>query len=200
MRKIAVFGGTFNPVHNGHLHLAKNFYNIIHADELLFIPTYIPPHKAPVELAAARDRLEMCRLAVKGTPFGVSDMEVKRGGPSYTSDTLTALKKIYGRNSSLYLIVGEDMFLTVDRWHKPEVIYSLATLCAAPRGKGGCGKLTDYAVKLRRKGADVLIADIDYLPVSSTSVRSAVKKKENLSAYVPESVACYILKKHLYSE
>lgn len=200
MQKIAVFGGTFNPVHNGHLHLADNFYKIINADKLLFIPTYVPPHKAPLELASSKDRLEMCRIAAEGTPFDVSDIEIKRGGESYTSDTLKSLKKIYGNNSSFYLILGEDMFITLEKWHEPEIIYSLATLCAAPRSKMGYDNLMHYAVKLRGKGADVLIADIEYLPISSTQVRLAAKKDKNLSEYVPKGVADYISKKHLYSE
>lgn len=200
MQKIAVFGGTFNPIHNGHLHLAENFFKIIGADKLLFIPTYVPPHKVSQELASAGDRLTMCRKAVEGTPFEVSDVEIKRGGKSYTSDTLKELKKKYGENSKLYLILGEDMFVTLEKWHEPEIIYSLATLCAAPRSNNGYDSLMHYAVELRRKGADVLIADIEYLPVSSTQVRLAAKENKDISEYVPKGVADYILKKHLYSE
>lgn len=200
MQKIAVFGGTFNPIHNGHLHLAENFYKILNADKFLFIPTYVPPHKVSIELAPACDRLEMCRIAAENTPFEVSDIEIRRGGESYTSDTLKELKKKYGQDSALYLILGEDMFVTLEKWHEPETIYSLATLCAAPRSKTGYDNLMHHAIKLRRKGADVLIADIEYLPVSSTQIRLALKENENLSEYVPKGVADYISKKHLYSE
>lgn len=199
MQKIAIFGGTFNPVHNGHIHLANEFSKIIGAKKILLIPTYVPPHKQVPELASAADRLAMCRLAAQTALFEVSDIEIRRGGSSYTSDTLRELKRIYP-NSELYLIMGEDMFLTLEEWHEPQVIYSLATMCAAPRGKSGCEALLRYAEKLRRKGANAVISDIDYLPVSSTMIRSAIKSGGSISKYVPKPVADYIYEKHLYAE
>lgn len=92
MTKLVVMGGTFNPIHYGHLHMAEQFVKRIGADRVLFIPTASPPHKDSHGLASAEDRLAMCRLACEGR-FEVSDLEIRRGGLSYTSDTLRSLKK-----------------------------------------------------------------------------------------------------------
>lgn len=199
MRKLAVFGGTFNPVHNGHLHLVRQFVQRIGADRVLLVPTKIPPHKTVPDLAPAWDRLEMCRLAVKRDGFEVSDIEIRRDGPSYTSDTLLAVKR-ENPDSELFFITGEDMFLTLEEWHEPQTIYSLATVCAAPRSERGCRALNEYAEKVGRAGAKTMICDIGFLPISSTMVRNAVRRKEDLSVYVPPAVADYISKHHLYSE
>ncbi|QAT49764.1 nicotinate (nicotinamide) nucleotide adenylyltransferase [Caproiciproducens sp. NJN-50] len=199
MQKLAVFGGTFNPVHNGHLHLVRQFAQRIGADRVLLIPTKIPPHKVIRDLAPARDRLEMCRLAVERDGFEVSAIEIERDGPSYTSDTLLAVKR-ENPGSELFFITGEDMFLTLGKWHEPEKIYSLATVCAAPRSERGCEALNEYAERVGRAGAKTMICDIEFLPISSTMVRNAARKKENLSAYVPQAVADYIYRHHLYSE
>ncbi|XOQ44213.1 MAG: putative nicotinate-nucleotide adenylyltransferase [Clostridium sp.] len=199
MQKIAILGGTFNPIHNGHLHLVRQFSQIIKADRVLLIPTRTPPHKAAPDLAPAQDRLEMCRLAAEPDGFEVSDMEIRREGPSYTSDTLLELKQKYP-DSQLFFITGEDMFLTLGKWHKPEIVYSLATICAAPRSRHGCTALNQYAEKVRKLGAKTMICDIEYLPISSTMVRRAVHRGENLLAYVPKQVADFIYEHHLYLE
>ncbi len=198
MTKIAVMGGTFNPVHNGHLHMAEQFAKLIGASLVLFIPTASPPHKNSHELASAEDRLAMCRLACEGR-FEVSDLEIRRGGLSYTSDTLRSLKKTYP-DSELYFITGEDMFLTLEQWHEPEVILSLATVCAAPRSWEGCGALEACAERMRKHGGKVLLADIDYLPISSTAVRIAVKSGMPIGEFVPPKIAEYIRSHHLYME
>lgn len=199
MQKLAIFGGTFNPIHNGHLHLVRQFAQRIGADRVLLIPTRIPPHKIASDLAPAQDRLEMCRLAVKQDGFEVSSIEIDRDGPSYTSDTLLAVKR-KNPGSELFLITGEDMFLTLGNWHDPQKIYSLATICAAPRSERGCRALNEYAGNVSKAGAKTMICNIEFLPISSTMVRNAARKREDLSGYVPPAVADYITRHHLYSE
>ena len=199
MQKIAILGGTFNPIHNGHLHLVRQFAQIIQADRVVLIPTRTPPHKIAPNLAPAQDRLEMCRLAVEQDGFEVSDMEVKREGLSYTSDTLLELKQAYP-HAQLFFITGEDMFLTLEQWHKPEIVYSLATICAAPRSRQGCEALNQYAEKVGKLGAKTMICNIDYLPISSTMVRRAVHQRKDILAFVPKPVADFIYKHHLYLE
>ena len=197
MNRIAIFGGTFNPIHNGHLHIAQQLQKQLRAQRVLFIPTFVPPHKRAPDLAPAEDRLEMCRLACEGTPFEVSDLEIRRGGPSYTAETLLALKREYP-DAELCFLTGEDMFLTLETWYKPDVIYSLATICAAPRSTDGLEKLRAYAEKLARHGAKVILQNIDYLPVSSTMVREAVRQNRAIDALVPAEVARYIRENGLY--
>ena len=199
MQKIAVFGGTFNPIHNGHIHLAEQFVQRIGAEKVLLIPTYQPPHKRALNLAPSKDRLQMCRLACEESIFEVSNMELKRKGPSYTADTLRELKKIYPA-SELYLIMGEDMFLTLKKWYEPETIFRLAVLCAAPRSSDGLQPLLDCAENFERNGARTFIQNIEYLPISSTMVRDAVQNGKNIAGLVPPKVADYIAKNKLYLE
>lgn len=199
VKKLAIFGGTFNPIHNGHIHLARQFAELLHADRVLLIPTATPPHKREDNLADITHRLAMCRLAAEGLPFAVSDLEMRRGGRSYTADTLRELKKLYPA-ASMYLLMGEDMFLTLESWHEPEVICSLATVCVAPRSRDGQARLRSYASKLEQKGARVQIEPISYLSVSSTMVRDAVRNGGSVSGMVPEAVELYIREHHLYLE
>ncbi|MBW7573577.1 nicotinate (nicotinamide) nucleotide adenylyltransferase [Caproiciproducens faecalis] len=199
MQKIAVFGGTFNPIHNGHIHLAKQFAQRIGAQKVLLIPTYQPPHKRAPDLAPGQDRLEMCRLACEESNFEVSDMELRRGGSSYTADTLRELKKT-NPDSELYLITGEDMFLTLKHWYEAQTIFRLAVLCAAPRSSDGLQPLLDYAKILEKEGARTFIRDIEYLPISSTMVRNAVRDGQNIADLVPPKVADYIAENKLYLE
>lgn len=200
MQKIAIFGGTFNPIHNGHVHLGKEFAKILNADKVLVIPTSVPPHKRARNLASASDRLAMCRLAVEGNSlFEVSDLEIRRGGPSYTADTLRGLKILYP-DSELFLITGEDMFVTLDKWYEPEIIFSLATVCAAPRSGKGSSALLKCSERLKSEGARTRIENIEYLPISSTLIRRAVKEGQSISAFVPAAVERYIHVHHLYLE
>lgn len=199
MKKIAVFGGTFNPIHNGHIHIAKCFAKILHADSVILIPTNVPPHKKAVDLASSEDRLAMCRLAVNNESlFHVSDMEIRRGGPSYTSVTLRQLHTFYP-DSHLFLITGEDMFVTLEQWYDAETIFRLSTVCAAPRSKEGMAALLQYAEKIGRKGAETRIESIKYLPVSSTQVRETVKTGGSIASLVPAAVEHYIREHHLYT-
>lgn len=199
MRKIAVFGGTFNPIHNGHIHIAKRFAEILHADRVLFIPTNVPPHKKAVDLAPAEDRLAMCRLAVENESlFQVCDMEIRRGGPSYTSVTLRQIQTNCP-GSQLFLITGEDMFVTLEQWYDAETIFRLATVCAAPRSGEGMAALLRYAEKIGRKGAKTRIENIEYLPVSSTQVRETIKAGGSIASLVPVAVEHYIREHHLYT-
>ncbi len=198
-RKIAIFGGTFNPIHKGHIHLAMRFASLLNVEKILLIPTKTPPHKTPADLVSSKDRLAMCRLVSENSIFEVSDIEVKRDGPSYTADTLKQLKLIYP-DSELYFITGEDMFLTIQNWYEPKVIYSLATLCAAPRSSDGLENLKRHAAVLERYGARTVIENIDYLPISSTMVRDAVKQGKSVAELVPAAVADYIKENNLYLE
>lgn len=198
MEKIAVFGGTFNPIHNGHLHLVKSFAEILQVDRALIIPTGTPPHKQVHDLALATDRLAMCHLAIAGNSlFEINDMEIRRGGASYTSVTLENLKALYP-DSELFLITGEDMFTTLADWHDSQTIFSLATICAAPRNKDGITHLLQYAEHLQKRGAKTIVKPVPYLPISSTMVREAVREGKDISGLVPAAVEAYIRKNKLY--
>lgn len=198
-RKIGIFGGSFNPVHNGHIKLAKTYYDALELDELLVIPSNIPPHKSVEKPTSAEDRMNMLRLAFRDVPYvTVSDIELRLGGKSYTVLTLTELKKLYP-NDKLYLIVGGDMFLCFDTWREYEKILSMCTLCAAPREEGEILKLLAYQEKLDPSKEHTIVLDASVLEVSSSEIRSKLQNKQELKDLVPNEVFEYIVEKGLYN-
>ena len=198
-RKLAILGGTFNPIHNGHLHLLAEYRRLLMPDLTLLIPTRVPPHKL-ARLASEEDRMAMCRLAVAGmAQVEVSDLEFRREGPSYTADTLDELAGIYGEDAALYFIVGSDMFLSLESWYDFQRIFRRATLCAAARTLEDRARLQGYADRLReRYGARSIVSPLDVLVVSSTELRDKLARGEDVSALLPAPVERYIREKGLY--
>lgn len=200
--RTGIYGGTFNPIHLAHVHLLREFARRLALDRLILIPTGTPPHKEAHQLASSDDRLEMCRIAamdIAECPVEVSDIEIRRGGRSYTADTLTALREKYPKDE-LFLLMGEDMFLTVERWYHPERIFRAAVVCAAPRDYGSFQKLVRHGEEIRRTypAFSYIIQNIPYLPVSSTEIRARLESGESLSGLVPERVEQYIRERGLY--
>ena len=145
--KTGIYGGTFNPIHNGHLHIVEEFRRGLGLDRVLLIPTRVPPHKAAPDLASAGERFAMCRLAAQGKPWlELSDIEMRREGKSYTAETLEELSALYPQDQ-FYLLMGEDMFLTLGRWYRPETIFSLASVCTTPRSPDGLDALRQKALE-----------------------------------------------------
>lgn len=197
-KRLGVFGGTFNPIHLGHLHIAQEFARLLSLDEVLLIPAAVPPHKAAKDLASGETRLELCRLAVQEQPLcSVSDVELRRGGKSYTADTLRILSEERPEDH-LFLLMGEDMFLTLQDWRRPEEIWSMADICAAPRSRDASEKLEAQKQALEARGARVHLCPISFLPISSTLVRETVREGRPLDGLVPRSVASYIAAHGLY--
>lgn len=194
-------GGTFNPIHNGHLWLVQEFSRRLALDTVVLIPTKQPTHKQALELAGAGHRLAMCRLAAEPLGCRVSDVEIRRASDSYTVFTLRQLRREFPRDR-LYLLMGEDMFLTLTQWKEPQEIFSMATLCVSPRSSqiAGMERLRRYAGELREWGADSLVLDIPHLPVSSTEIRRAIRQGNGLERLVPPAVADYIVQHALYQE
>lgn len=199
--RIGVYGGTFNPIHLGHIHILKEFIRRLGLSRVLLIPTGTPPHKDAPELAEKADRLAMCELAVREiaeAPVEISRIEFDRPGKSYSADTLTELSRLYP-GDELFFLMGEDMFLTVDSWYHPEVICSLAVLCASPRSENGLCKLKQKQKELEQKfGARCFVEDIPYFPASSTQVRELAAQGKSLSGLVPPEVAAYIREHEVY--
>ena len=195
--KLGILGGTFNPLHAGHLHVAGEFARLLELDRVLLIPTRVPPHKRAQQLVPGRQRLKMCRLATEGNPlFAVSGVEIRRRGKSYTVDTLAYLRRKYPRDR-LFLLMGEDMFLTLDSWRRASEIIKMAAIAAAPRG-GSSVKMKAKKERLEAMGASVWLCPITFLPVSSTEIRRRVRAGESLEGLLSPDVAAYIKKKRLY--
>ena len=200
--KIGIYGGTFDPIHRGHLTAAKAVRDALGLNKLLLIVDSIPPHKElPADSAGNEDRLAMTELATAelGKWAEVSDIELRRQGKSYTSDTLRELKAMYP-DDELWLIVGSDMFLSFHTWHEPEVIASLAGIAAVSRLEEN----EDDAFAAQKKhleaayGAHIVtVQNPNVIEVSSTEVREALSRGEG-RAYLSDAVYGYIARKHLY--
>lgn len=169
-------------------------------DKLIVIPANVPPHKQVDDLVSSSDRLQMAKLAVEGLGKNivVDDIEIKRSGKSYTADTLTQLKEKCP-DSEFYLIMGSDMFLTLDHWYRAEEIIKKAIICTACREFDCNGVMEKQKKHLEDIGAKVIFCkDIKILPMSSTEIRTNVKKGQFIQDKVPVKVAEYIKGKHLY--
>lgn len=199
--RIGLYGGTFNPIHRGHIHILNAFIDLLGLHQIIVMPAAEPPHKLAKGLAPGEDRLQMCRIAakqVKGADVLVSDLELRRGGRSYSSDTLQELQKRYP-GDILHFLMGEDMFLTVQNWHEAETVMELAVLCASPRSTDGLQRLRSHGEELEKRfGARTRIADIPYLPVSSTEIREKIGRGEDAGELLPPGVLAYIKKRQLY--
>lgn len=193
--KIGIYGGAFNPPHLGHTNILKGFYDSINLDKLIVIPTNVSPHKLGDMSVSNSDRIKMCKLAIKDENINalVSNIEMKRDGKSYTVDTLKELKQIY-QNDEIYFLMGEDMFLSLEKWYKTSKILEICTICAVKRSENGTKTLENHAKKLKEifENFSYIILDIPYIEVSSTDIRNGNFK--NLS----KSVADYIIKQKLY--
>ena len=194
--RLGVMGGTFNPPHRGHLEAARHARSALALDRVLFIPTNVPPHKPlPHGSATAAQRCEMVRLMLEGEPWAaLSTIEIERGGPSYTVDTLRALRAQTAAESC-FLIVGTDMLLTLQQWRAPAELCTLASFAVVAREEEDRPALRRQAERLRERfGADIRLIDCPALPVSSTEVRNGDAARE----LVPPAVARYIESNRLY--
>lgn len=199
-RRMALFGGTFDPIHNGHVQMALEFARRLRLDRVLLMPTFVPPHKMKQQMASVEDRLAMCRLAAQEHPvLEVSDLEARRGGASFTADTLEALHAQYP-DAQWYLITGADMFCTLSTWWRFDAIAERAVLCAAPRDDIGYAQLCTYAEKLGALGARCAVEDIPLVRVSSTEIREAAARGEDLTRWLPPAVADYVRRHQLYQQ
>ena len=199
MTRIGIYGGSFSPPHNGHLQAAKAFMEQMWLDILYVIPAATPPHKVLNASATAKQRLEMCRLAF-GNIEGVyvSDMEMARGGISYTVDTL---RELSGEDRRLFLLCGTDMMLTLDQWREPDEIFRLCYPVYIRRDNDRSldgvivKKIADYHARFGKVVRRIVTEPIE---LSSCKVREHVAAGKDISRMVPSAVKTYIADNHLY--
>lgn len=200
MSKIGIFGGTFNPIHLGHIRLGQLVLDEIKLDKILYIPDNTPPHKSDKDLACGEDRLNMLNISLKDhDDMESSDIELKREGKSYSFETLLELKKLYP-NDELYLITGADMFLTLDKWREPETIFKTANIIGVPRVKSDFEKMEEYAEKvIKPMGAKVfMLSQTVFDTASSTYVRENIDDYQKIKDMITPEVYRYITEKGLY--
>lgn len=197
MKKIAIYGGSFDPPHEGHKLLALNLAKSCGADKVIIMPTAMSPFKSTSGATAAQ-RYEMCKLAFKEPLFEVSDIEINRGGKSYTVDTVNSVKELYP-HSELYLFMGDDMFLSFNKWYKYEEIAKKCVIVAACRTERleELQNMKAFARDVLRFGeGKVIFCESVPVEISSTTIRENVKN--NCFEYIGSDVAEYIKAKGLY--
>ena len=199
--KIGIMGGTFNPVHNGHLSLAAAALTQYHLDEVWFMPSGLPAHKANDELLSAEARFHMVNLAIAGNKcFKASSFEIDRRGFTYTADTMKALAAEYP-DDKFFFIIGGDSLMKFHKWVKPEVISAYTTLLAAGRNGYSQEELSMQAENLKRLyDTKVLFLHMPEMVISSNEIRSLCKnvQYDAIKTMVPEAVFRYITEHELW--
>lgn len=192
MSKVGVFGGTFDPIHYGHLITAQSVWEIRKLDKIIFIPAYISPHKSDAKTSSPTERLNMIKMAIEGVDFfDYSAIEIKKGGISYTVDTLTELKKKY---DSIEFIIGYDNIFEFHTWKDPDEIMNLAKIIVLKRKSSHPPQFKDkyynQAVFVQTRGIEI----------SATDIRERVKKGLPINFLVPPKVMENIYNKKLYKD
>lgn len=195
--RIGIFGGAFNPVHNGHLNIADAFYEALSLDKLLFIPTAKPPHKSDAGLLSGEDRVNMLRLAVENKPYEISTIEFERNDKSYTYDTLIELKRLYP-DSEFFLIIGADQIIHFDKWYRYEDILGMVTLCTSARENEEEKQLIIKSAQRLGIKDSFYMSSRAVIKVSSSEIREKIKNGSDVSALLPKKVFDYISEKGLY--
>ena len=197
--KLGIMGGTFDPIHFGHLHVAHAAIREAWLNSVLFLPDGDPPHKIPK--TPAGKRLEMIRLAIAPEPaFWVTDMEIKRKGRTYTVDTLLALKQQAPERALVYLIGSDTLFL-FPTWRTAEKVAQLCSMLVMMREGDQEELVRAEQTRLREKyGLQSRLLPIRGLPISSSQVRQACRQGQDLTSLVPPEVAGYIERQRLYAE
>ena len=200
-KRIGIMGGTFNPIHIGHLLLAETAYREYCLDEVWFIPASDPPHKAGQKIAPYADRAEMTGLAIKDIDyFRRSDIETERKGYSYTSETLACLHEKYP-DYAFYFIMGADSLLQIEQWHEPGKVLEQATVLASGRGHQPMDKLKEQIAYLRSKyDGDVDLIHIPEVDISSALIREKIANGHSVRFMVPDEVYHYIEEHKLYAD
>ena len=194
--KIGIMGGTFDPIHYGHLFIAEAARRSLSLDRLIFVPAGNPPHKHYETMTAAEDRYAMTALAIKDNPhFEISRIETDNTGASYTSETLETFAGIYG-GARFFLIMGMDSALEITKWHDPFKILSLAAVVVVARP----GYIRDKIEKIDETVRKSLIfLDVGMIDVSSTEIRDNAREGKSVRYMTPEAVCDYIRDMKLYS-
>ncbi len=187
--RIGILGGTFNPIHIGHLILAEEALFKLKLDKVIFVPAYMPPHKSVEGTAKPQDRLKMVKLAIEGNPaFEVSTFEIDSKTKSYSIDTLKEFRKVYGGGTELYFITGSDLLKDLFSWKNVNEIFKMSKFIIANR--------PGYPVKDVPEEAETVV--ITPIEVSSEDIRKRLNENRSIRYLVPEKVRSYIIEHNLY--
>ncbi|GLC83006.1 nicotinate-nucleotide adenylyltransferase [Lacrimispora brassicae] len=202
MGKVGIMGGTFDPVHNGHLMLGEQAYKEYSLKEVWYMPSGHPPHKKSRKVTDPSMRLAMTKLAMKAHEgFVCSDFEVKRTGYTYTAQTLRLLHEAYPEHS-FYFIIGADSLYEIESWYEPDQVLAQAVILTAQREYEEADRSMDrqIAYLASKYGADIRTLHCGEMDISSAELRRMVAMGQSITDYVPEEVAAYISAHGLYQE
>lgn len=199
-RRVGVMGGSFDPIHYGHLVLAEEVRQHFDLDRVIFIPVGKAPHKLNDQMAENQHRYEMVRLAISNNPFfELSSMEMDSEETSYTVHTLEKLKLLFGDETELYFITGADTLLDLENWYRADRVLKLCTFVGATRPGYVSEALMQKAESLRNKyDAQIELIAIPGLAISSTEIRDRLKQGITVKYLLPDSVETYIEREKLY--
>lgn len=204
-RQIVCFGGTFDPVHNGHLIVARSLAEQRGFERIVLVPAGLPPHKGPAT-ASAGQRLEMLRLATAGEPlFEISEIEIHRQGPSFTYDTLAALQQQFGPGAAMNWVIGADMLADLPNWHRANDVLHMARILVALRPPWNAsldGLFDNLKIQLDLQEVEQLAASVVAVPlveISSSEIRRRRAAGLSIRYMVPDAVQAYISEHGLYS-
>ena len=199
IKKVGIMGGTFNPIHMGHLFLGEQAYEQYQLEKVYFMPSKKPPHKDLKNIIPDTLRRDMVELAIKGNHhFQLSTIELDREGITYTVDTLEYLKE-KEKDTELYFIIGADSLYQIETWRNPKRILELATMLVATRYHMTESTMMEQANYIKETyGARIELLEVPTIDISSKQIRERMKQNKSIKYYVPESVYEYIQKKQLY--
>ena len=198
---IGVLGGTFDPVHNGHIIVAEEVKNRLNLVEVIFVPTGQPWLKAAVPVTPAEHRLQMLSLALADIPyFKLSTIEVERAGPSYTFDTMLELREKLGSEDEFFFILGWDKLYELPQWREPSRLIKACYLVAVPRPGCSRPKLKNLESTVPGISQRVMLLDKPKIEISASEIRERVVQGLSVRHLVPESVNRYIKKHRLYAD
>ena len=200
-KRIGILGGTFNPVHMGHLFMAEFARVEMNLDMILFIPTGVPYMKNNKEILSSDIRMRMLEMSITSNSFfATSDIEIKREGNTYTFETLEELHQLYP-NADLFFLVGADCLFTIEHWYQPQQIFDNCTLLAANRNDVPQMELLEKKKFLENTfQAHVILLDVPQMDISSTKIRENIKSGRSIRYMVTDAVHDYILQNNFYQE
>jgi nicotinate-nucleotide adenylyltransferase len=200
LSRIGILGGTFNPIHYGHLIIAEAVRESFGMDKVLFVPSGMPPHKSNIELSGAEHRYGMVECAIRSNPyFEASRIELDRSGYTYTVDTLISLKSRYGDNTTLYFMIGADVINELTTWKDFKNVFSLSSFIAVNR-PGYDAKTVENDIErlVSQYGASIKMLEAPMIDISSSGIRERVYERRSIKYLVPGCVEDYIYKNGLY--
>jgi nicotinate-nucleotide adenylyltransferase len=198
--KIGVLGGTFDPVHNGHISMADEAYKALGLTEVVMVPAWQPMSRPGEIITPAEERLEMLVLAIKGRPYlKISTVEYERKGPSYTFDTIRELSSIYGKGYDFYFIMGWDSLAMLPTWHEPEKLVKICYMVAVPRPGYTKPDLKNMETFIPGISKKVIFLEKPVMDISASTIRGMAGMGEDIGGFVPQEVARYIRKNKVYT-